>query len=353
MGTLKNVENFRFWCHKIIPLVYDESLSYYEFLCKVMAKLNEVIDTLDAQNEHIVEFETEVRELITEVQTVIEREITDVKNGIAHEWEANKHYKYGDYVWHETNIVKCIEEHTSGEAFDAQYWSDMPYSEYITEVVTGIEQDITDIQADIRRIDNTEIPALGDNKSDKFRDPLEYNIAGASNISFNTGNASYNLYEVAIPEEFVRLNGHSFVVEMTGITNIIGVAIKDAPENVTLQDISSISQPQLTDTVLWNFGVAKITDDATNKLYIVGDHSEGTSSATGVSVHYTKTIAPQMNETMAVFPSSVLYNDAIQNIAKLSGNVVHSSAVRHIVQMTQAEYDLITPSSDTMYVIVG
>lgn len=29
-------------CQKILPLVYDDSLSYYETLCKVVAKLNEL-----------------------------------------------------------------------------------------------------------------------------------------------------------------------------------------------------------------------------------------------------------------------------------------------------------------------
>lgn len=37
----------KFWCHKILPLVYDDSLSYYELLCKVVAKLNEVIKMVD------------------------------------------------------------------------------------------------------------------------------------------------------------------------------------------------------------------------------------------------------------------------------------------------------------------
>lgn len=36
---------FRFWCQKVLPTVYDDSLSYYELLCKVVAKLNEVIDS--------------------------------------------------------------------------------------------------------------------------------------------------------------------------------------------------------------------------------------------------------------------------------------------------------------------
>nr|DAJ90947.1 MAG TPA: hypothetical protein [Caudoviricetes sp.] len=37
------IDSLRYWCHKILPLVYDDSLSYYEVLCKTSAKLNEVI----------------------------------------------------------------------------------------------------------------------------------------------------------------------------------------------------------------------------------------------------------------------------------------------------------------------
>lgn len=39
------IKPFRFWCQKIVPLVYDDALSYYEVLCKVTAKLNEVIES--------------------------------------------------------------------------------------------------------------------------------------------------------------------------------------------------------------------------------------------------------------------------------------------------------------------
>ena len=50
------INNLRCWCHKILPLVYDDSLSYYEVLCKTNAKLNEVIDStnglLDAWNTY-------------------------------------------------------------------------------------------------------------------------------------------------------------------------------------------------------------------------------------------------------------------------------------------------------------
>lgn len=40
-----NIAPLRFWCQKVLPLVYDDSLSYYELLCKVVDYINNLIDT--------------------------------------------------------------------------------------------------------------------------------------------------------------------------------------------------------------------------------------------------------------------------------------------------------------------
>lgn len=39
-----NLKFFRFWCYKVLPLVYDDSLSYYEVLCKVVDYINKLIE---------------------------------------------------------------------------------------------------------------------------------------------------------------------------------------------------------------------------------------------------------------------------------------------------------------------
>lgn len=36
-----------FYCQKVLPLVYDDSLSYYECICKLTNKVNELIDTFN------------------------------------------------------------------------------------------------------------------------------------------------------------------------------------------------------------------------------------------------------------------------------------------------------------------
>ena len=42
---IPRMKHFRFWCQSVLPLVYDDSLSYYEVLCKVVHYINDLIDS--------------------------------------------------------------------------------------------------------------------------------------------------------------------------------------------------------------------------------------------------------------------------------------------------------------------
>lgn len=48
MNDVKQLKHFRFWCQKVLPLVYEDSLSYYEVLCKVVKYLNNLMDDVNA-----------------------------------------------------------------------------------------------------------------------------------------------------------------------------------------------------------------------------------------------------------------------------------------------------------------
>lgn len=43
-SNYNDLSPFRFWCQKVLPLVYDDSLSYYELLCKVVDHINQLIN---------------------------------------------------------------------------------------------------------------------------------------------------------------------------------------------------------------------------------------------------------------------------------------------------------------------
>lgn len=88
-----NLNNFRHWCYKVLPLVYDDSLSYYEVLCKVVDYINDLIEQdkiilnevdelkkeLEIVQKWIADFNTEVlQEMIKKyIATMIFVEIDD------------------------------------------------------------------------------------------------------------------------------------------------------------------------------------------------------------------------------------------------------------------------------------
>lgn len=53
LGDYKALQPFRYWCQKVLPLVYDESLSYYELLCKVVDYLNKTMEDVSNMNTDI------------------------------------------------------------------------------------------------------------------------------------------------------------------------------------------------------------------------------------------------------------------------------------------------------------
>ena len=63
MGNYKDLQPFRFWCQKVLPLVYDDSLSYYEVLCKVVDYLNKTMEDVDVLHGDVEALHTAYQQL--------------------------------------------------------------------------------------------------------------------------------------------------------------------------------------------------------------------------------------------------------------------------------------------------
>ena len=50
-GDYTPLQPFKYWCEKVLPLTYDDSVSYYELLCKVVEYLNYAMDDVTTLNE--------------------------------------------------------------------------------------------------------------------------------------------------------------------------------------------------------------------------------------------------------------------------------------------------------------
>ena len=54
---------FRYWCQKVLPLVYDDSLSYYDLLCKVVDYLNKTMEDVSNMDTDVTNVYTAYSEL--------------------------------------------------------------------------------------------------------------------------------------------------------------------------------------------------------------------------------------------------------------------------------------------------
>ena len=81
---MRDLKYFRFWCYKVLPLTYDNSLSYYEVLCKVVEYINDLIDQdkiFGEELDRLKEDLTVVQEWINNFDTTFIKEVVD--NSIA------------------------------------------------------------------------------------------------------------------------------------------------------------------------------------------------------------------------------------------------------------------------------
>ena len=79
----KPLNNFRFWCQKVLPLVYDDALSYYEVLGKMVQYLNDVIDDVNADTSNVNTLYQAFLELQAYVEQAIQYDIHDLEEAVA------------------------------------------------------------------------------------------------------------------------------------------------------------------------------------------------------------------------------------------------------------------------------
>ena len=165
----KKFEPFRFWCNKVLPLIYDDSLSYYETLCKLYALVtklielcNELIDavkdldgrvtvleqTVDLLNQELVKLKTRMDNVENKVEN-LETTVENIQKSI-------------------TNIMNTLNE----------------YGDRITQV----EGDITEINKTLLEVSNsitnitTRVINLEKNMTEIIENPYTLPIASATTL---------------------------------------------------------------------------------------------------------------------------------------------------------------------------
>ena len=80
----KTLKPFKAWCQAVLPLIYDDSLSYYELLCQVITALNEVIKEL----KHIDPLITELINNLEKLKKYVDDKLAGLDEQIDQEIEA-------------------------------------------------------------------------------------------------------------------------------------------------------------------------------------------------------------------------------------------------------------------------
>ena len=62
-ANYRDLTEFRFWCFKVLPLVYDDELSYYEVICKCVDYINNLIENDKAISNDIEQLKQEMKKV--------------------------------------------------------------------------------------------------------------------------------------------------------------------------------------------------------------------------------------------------------------------------------------------------
>ena len=104
-------------CAKVLPTVYDDSLSYYENLCKVSKTVNDIIDVLNELPDYIKELLVgdEIKQLLSELYGQLEEQIAKANEGTSE--TASEKRSVGDYVWLDGMLYLVINQMNAGDKY--------------------------------------------------------------------------------------------------------------------------------------------------------------------------------------------------------------------------------------------
>ena len=182
----------RFWCQKVLPAVYDQSLSYYEVLCKLAAFLNKMVEELEKMQDNIDALHKAYKDLQDWVNAEIAR------------FEAHMEQHFDDLT---QELWNRFEEYKNNTNTTLQQW----FNDYATNTTNNLNKKFNDFVTNA----NTRI------------DQMFNTYTSSTNNEFNTWKTDftnqYNQWKNEVDEQIRNINSNisSLTTRVATLENMI------------------------------------------------------------------------------------------------------------------------------------
>ena len=182
----------RFWCQKVLPAVYDQSLSYYEVLCKLAAFLNKMLEELEKMQDNIDALHKAYKDLQNWVNAEIAR------------FEAHMEQHFDDLT---KELWNKFEQYKNDTNTTLQQW----FNEYVTNTTNNLNKKFEDFVTNA----NTRI------------DQMFNTYTTNTNNDFNTWKTDftnqYNQWKADVDRQITNINSNirSLTTRVDALENMI------------------------------------------------------------------------------------------------------------------------------------
>ena len=182
----------RFWCQKVLPAVYDQSLSYYEVLCKLAAFLNKMVEELEKMQDNIDALHKAYKDLQDWVNTEIAR------------FEAHMEQHFDDLT---RELWNRFEEYKNNTNTTLQQW----FNDYATNTTNNLNKKFNEFVTNA----NTRI------------DQMFNTYTSSTNNEFNTWKTDftnqYNQWKDEVNGQISNINSNisSLTTRVTALENMV------------------------------------------------------------------------------------------------------------------------------------
>lgn len=126
----------RFWCQKVLPAVYDQSLSYYEVLCKLAAFLNKMVEELEKMQDNIDALHKAYKDL----QEWVNAEIARFEAHMEQHFDDLTRELWNRFEQYKNNTNTTLQQWFNDYATNTTNNLNQKFNEFVTNANTRIDQ---------------------------------------------------------------------------------------------------------------------------------------------------------------------------------------------------------------------